>query len=32
MKNRDPFAHRKYHGLYFVLGVLIAVVAVIGLS
>ena len=27
--DRDPFGHRKYHGLYFILGVLIAVVLVL---
>ena len=26
--DRDPFGHRKYHGLYFILGFLIAVVLV----
>ena len=26
---RDPFGHRKYHGLYFILGFLIAVVLVL---
>ena len=30
--DRDPFGHRKYHGLYFVLGFLIAVVAFMMLS
>jgi len=30
--NKDPFAHRKYHGLYFILGFLIAVVAFMMLS
>ena len=29
---KDPFAHRKYHGLYFVLGFLIAFVAFMMLS
>ena len=32
MTSRDPFAHRKYHGLYFVLGFIIATVLVIALS
>jgi len=27
--DRDPFGHRKYHGLYFILGFLIAVVLVL---
>jgi hypothetical protein len=26
--DRDPFGHRKYHALYFILGVLIAVILV----
>ena len=30
--DRDPFGHRKYHGLYFVLGFLIAFVAFMMLS
>jgi len=30
--SRDPFAHRKYHGLYFTLGFIIAVILVIVLS
>ena len=30
--DRDPFGHRKYHGLYFILGILIAVVAFMMLS
>ena len=30
--DRDPFGHRKYHGLYFVLGFIIAVVVVLTLS
>ena len=30
--SKDPFAHRKYHGLYFILGFLIAVVAFMMLS
>ena len=30
--NRDPFGHRKYHGLYFILGFLIAFVAFMMLS
>ena len=30
--SKDPFAHRKYHGLYFVLGFLIAFVAFMMLS
>ena len=30
--SRDPFAHRKYHGLYFTLGFIIAVVVVVMLS
>ena len=32
MSNRDPFGHRKYHGLYFILGFLIAFVAFMMLS
>ena len=32
MSSRDPFGHRKYHGLYFVLGFMIAVVLVLTLS
>ena len=30
--DRDPFGHRKYHALYFILGVLIAVILVSMLS
>ena len=30
--DRDPFGHRKYHGLYFILGFLIAFVAFMMLS
>ena len=30
--DKDPFGHRKYHGLYFVLGFIIAVVVVMMLS
>ena len=30
--DRDPFGHRKYHGLYFILGFLIAVVLVLSLG
>ena len=30
--DKDPFGHRKYHGLYFVLGFMIAVVVVMMLS
>ena len=30
--DRDPFGHRKYHGMYFVLGFLIAFVAFMMLS
>jgi hypothetical protein len=30
--DRDPFEHRKYHALYFILGVLIAVILVSMLS
>ena len=32
MSRRDPFGHRKYHGLYFVLGFIIAVVLVLALG
>ena len=32
MGSKDPFAHRKYHGLYFVLGFIIAVVLVLALG
>ena len=32
MSSRDPFGHRKYHGLYFVLGFMIAAVLVLTLS